>query len=70
MTAHWRRGRIGIELVADGETAVLVARNGSEWRAWGDVQYSHRDREKVIERVLESYREAGVRVTNRVPEDS
>jgi hypothetical protein len=69
VTARWRRGRIGIELVVDDEVSVIVAQNGAEWRAWGDVQYSSRDRERVIAQVLLVCSEAGIRVENAPPEE-
>lgn len=70
MTARWRRGKIGVELLVDGEKSVTVARNGSEWRAWGDVSFGHHDRQRVIARVHEACHEAGVTVSNAPPSDS
>lgn len=68
MTAHWCKGRIGVNLLVDGEIAVTVAKNGNEWRAWGDVQYGNKSRNKVIEHVLGACRDADVKVMNQAPE--
>lgn len=66
-TAEWRPGRIGAELVIDGQVAVTVFLNGGVWRATGDViAWSYR-REVVIEAVHSACREAGVEVQNQPP---
>ena len=69
MTARWRLGRIGLELAIDGESAVTVAKNGREWRAWGDVQYGNTSRSRVIAYVEGACRDAGIEVTNQAPEE-
>lgn len=68
-TATWRAGRIGAELVIDGEVAVTLFLNGTAWRATGDVSAWDYRREVVVEAVNEACREAGIKVTNRPPEE-
>ena len=53
--------------VENSEVRVTVARNGNEWRAFGDVSCGHHEVARVVQRVEEACREAGVTITNAFP---
>jgi hypothetical protein len=67
--ARWKTERVGVQIYIDGEPSTLVIKNGTWWRAHGDVIFTDPSRQRVLDVVLREFADAGIVVENAPPPD-